>query len=231
MTPQERQMLDGLFERVRSAANGPRDAEAERYIADATRSTPSAAYMLAQTVLVQQQALENAAKHIEDLEAKGGAGGEPTSFLGNLGRSLFGGGTSAPPPQQAPDPRAYNSGYAPQQRPAYAPPPPQAGPWGGAPAAPAQGGGFLSGAVQTATGVAGGMLLGNALGGLFGGHGGGLFGGGTGGGGYGRGETVNNYYTDDPAGQHAEDVLQDMDQDQDAAQDSSNFGGGGDDNA
>ncbi len=241
MTPQERQMLDGLFERVRTAANGPRDAEAERYIADAARATPSAAYVLAQTVLVQQQALENAAKHIQDLESRGGsggAGGEPTSFLGNLGRSLFGGGPSAPQPP-TPDPRTYNSGYAPQQRPAYAPPPQQAGPWGGAaaaPAAPAQGGGFLSGAVQTATGVAGGMLLGNALGGLFGGHGGGLFGGGMGGGGYGRGETVNetvnNYYADDPAGQHAQDVLQDMDQDQDTAQDSGDYsGGGGDDNA
>ena len=228
MTPQERQMLDGLFERVRSAADGPRDAEAERYIADAARATPSTAYVLAQTVLVQQQALENAAKHIQDLESRsgaGGAGGEPTSFLGNLGRSLFGGGA----PAQQSDPRAYSP--APPQRQAYAPPPPQGGPWGGAPAAPAQGGGFLSGAEQTATGVAGGMLLGNALGGLFGGHGGGLFGGGMGGG-YGGGvnETVNNYYTEDPAGQHAQDVLQDQDQDQDYAQDSGGFGGG-DDNA
>jgi hypothetical protein len=234
MTPEERQMLDGLFDRVRAASNGPKDAEAERYIADATRSTPSAAYVLAQTVLVQQQALENASKHIQDLEAQaksgGGGSGEQGSFLGNIGRSLFGGSPSPSAPPRGPDPQSYQQqpAYAPQQRPTYAPPPAQGGPWGGAPAqAPAQGGGFLSGALQTATGVAGGVLLGNAIGGLFGGHSGGMFGGGFGGGGgLGGGEVINNYYESDPAGQHAEDVLQDQDQDQDYAQDNS---GGGDD--
>ena len=51
--------------------------------------------MLAQTVLVQQQALEAAAKRISELDAQAKAGGAPQqegSFLGNLGRSLFGGG-------------------------------------------------------------------------------------------------------------------------------------------
>ena len=249
MTPDERQMLAGLFERVRSAANGPKDSEAEAFISDAIRSSPSAGYVLSQTVLVQQQALEAAAKRISELDAqvKGGAGHEEGSFLGNLGRSIFGGAQpSTPSPARGPnDPRGYErdpgppQGYAPQQRPAYAPPPPQAGPWGGAQPAPAQGGGFLQGALQTATGVAGGVLLGNAIGGLFGGHGGGggLFGGGSAGG-LGQGETVNNYYgaAPDAAGQHAEDVLQDQDQDQDAQQDAyddsggSDLGGGGDDN-
>ena len=223
MTPEERQMLDGLFERVRTASNGPRDAEAERYIADATRTSPAAAYVLAQTVLVQQQALENATKHIQELEAQVKSGGDQGSFLGNIGRSIFGGGASAPPPPAyAPPPQ--RPAYAPQA-PAYAPAPQQGGPWG---AAPAQGGGFLSGALQTATGVAGGVLLGNAIGGLFGGHGGGgLFGGGMGGGG--EREVINNYYETDPAGQRAQDVLQDQDQDQDYAQDNSDSGGGGGD--
>jgi uncharacterized protein len=187
--------------------------------------------------------LEAAAKRITDLETqvKGGGGGghEEGSFLGNLGRSIFGGGQApAPSPARPYDPRGYErdpgppQGYAPQQRPGYAPPPPQAGPWGGGQPAP-QGGGFLQGALQTATGVAGGVLLGNAIGGLFGGHsGGGLFGGGSAGG-LGQGETVNNYYEAGPdaAGQHAEDVLQDQDQDQDAQQDAYDDGGGsGDDN-
>jgi hypothetical protein len=225
MTPEERQLLDGLFERVRAAANGPRDADAERYIADAARSTPAAAYVLAQTVLVQQQALENASKHIQDLEAQAKAGGEQGSFLGNIGRSIFG-GASPTPQQPAYAPPPQRPAYAPQA-PAYAPAPQQGGPWG---AAPAQGGGFMSGALQTATGVAGGVLLGNAIGGLFGGHSGGLFGGGFGGGsGVGGGEVINNYYETDPAGQHAEDVLQDQDQDQDDAQDAADFGGGGGD--
>ena len=223
MTPEERQMLDGLFERVRAASNGPRDAEAERYIADAARATPAAAYVLAQTVLVQQQALENATKHIQELEAQARSGaGDQGSFLGNIGRSLFGGSPSAPPPPSY-QPPPQRPAYAPSA-PAYAPAPQQGGPWG---APPAQGGGFLSGALQTATGVAGGVLLGNAIGGLFGGHGGGLFGGGLGGsGGLGGGEVINNYYETDPAGQHAEDVLQDQDQDQDYAQDNSDSGGG-----
>ncbi len=239
MTPDERQLLAGLFDRIRTASAGPMDREADAYIQDEMRSAPSAGYVLAQTVLVQQQALEAAAKHISELEAR--APSAPAtqpegSFLGNIGRSLFGGASQQPQPGASAQPRAYDArgyergpGPAPQygQGQAYAPPPPQAGPWG---APPASGGGFLQGAMQTATGVAGGVLLGNALGGLFGGHGGGLFGGGLAGGGSPR-ETINNYYeTSDPAGQHAQDVLQDMDQDQDDTQDAAD-GGGGDDYA
>src|SRR5579863_8094404 len=190
MTPEERQMLSGLFDRIRASAAGPRDQEADSFINDSMRATPAAAYVMAQTVLVQQQALEAAARHISELEAQAKA--QPAAapeggFLGNLGRSLFGGSApQAAAPQQPYDPRGYERdpgpAYAPQ-RPAYAPPPsyapappPQSGPWG----APPQSGGFLHGALQTATGVAGGVLLGNALGGLFGGHGGGMFGGGAG---------------------------------------------------
>ena len=247
MTPDERQLLSGLFDRIRAAAAsaGPMDREADAYIQDAMRGVPSAGYVLAQTVLVQQQALEAAAKHISELEARAqsaSAAQSDGSFLGNIGRSLFGG--AAPQPQAAPpaqsrayDARNYERGPGPAQPnaqgSAYAPPPPQAGPWG---APPASGGGFLQGAMQTATGVAGGVLLGNALGGLFGGHGGGMFGGGFGGGGLAGGglprETINNYYESaDPAGQHAQDVLQDMDQDQDDVQDSADDGGGSDDYA
>ncbi len=249
MTPEERQMLSGLFDRIRAAANGPRDAEADAFINDAARATPGAAYVLAQTVLVQQQALEAAARHIADMEAQAKAqppAPQEGGFLGNLGRNLFGGPPPVPAPAQRPyDPRAYERdpgpAYAPQ-RPAYAPPPPppQASPWSAPPPAPPQAGpwaaapqpgGFLHGALQTGAGVAGGMLLGNALGGLFGGHGGGggLFGGGLGGGGLGAPnetihETVNNYYGGEPGGQAMGDDRQGMNQD--AAFDP----GGGDDN-
>ena len=96
--------------------------------------------------------------------------------------------------------------------------------------APAAGRRVPSGALQTATGVAGGVLLGNAIGGLFGGHsgGGGLFGGGSG-----RrvraGRNRQQLLRIGPiaAGQHAEDVLQDQDQDQDDQQDAYDDGGGG----
>ena len=201
MTPDERQMLGGLFDRVNTAGSQARDPQAEAFINDAVRSAPFAPYVLSQTVLVQQQALEAAAHRIAELEAAAheadgrqqGQGG----FLGGLS-SIFGGGGNAP---QRPDPSAYRGPVPPQQG-NYAPPAqaqqpdpyqgqqPQRGPWG---APPAVGGGFLQNAMSTATGVAGGVVLGNLIGGLFGGHGGGggMFGGSamaqpT--------ETINNYY-------------------------------------
>ena len=70
MTPQERQMLADLFERIRSAAGDPRDAEAEAFIAEAVRAQPYAPYVLAQTALVQQHALDAAAQRIQELEAR-----------------------------------------------------------------------------------------------------------------------------------------------------------------
>ena len=255
MSPEERQMLADLFERVRGAAANPRDPQAEAFINDAVRALPFAPYVLAQTVLVQQHALEAATQRIADLEAQAkavpsaAAQGE-TSFLGNIGRSLFGGAPApAPAPQAARPGNPYDaSGYqrsaAPAPPPGYAPQPqpqayaaaPQPGPWG-APA-PSAGGGFLSGALHTAAGVAGGMVLANAVEGLLGGRGGlfggsGLMGGGLAGGGLAGGsgfmpsafaeprETVNNYFINstDASGQRPEDALQDQDQDQDQAQD------------
>ncbi len=102
MTPEERQMLAGLFERINAAGAAPRDRDAETFINDAVRGAPFAPYVLAQTVLVQQHALEVASKRISDLEAAAQHATDPAqeqgSFLGNLGRSIFGGPSSAPPP-------------------------------------------------------------------------------------------------------------------------------------
>ncbi len=218
MTPEERQMLAGLFDRVNAAGAQPRDAQAEALINDAVKSAPFAPYVLAQTVLVQQHALEAAARHIQDLEAAAQQAPQDQGggFLGNLGRSIFGGGPSAPPPQPGYPPQAQpGPGYAPPPPSGYAPQRP--GPWGGgAPQAqapypqqggyppPPQGGGFLQNAASTATGVAGGVVLGNLLGGLFGGHGGGggLFGGGSNagflGGGQGGGNETVNIFEDGP---------------------------------
>jgi hypothetical protein len=111
MTPEERQMLGGLFQRVNSAAATQRDPEAESFINDAVRTAPHAPYVLAQTVLVQQQALEAAANHISQLEAAAQQVPEQNeehgSFLGNLGKSIFGSGPSSAPPRPDPDPQAY----------------------------------------------------------------------------------------------------------------------------
>ena len=213
MSPEERQLLTGLFDRIHASANTPRDPEAEALIANAVKDQPYSPYFLAQAVIVQNQALEAANQRLNDLQSQINSQqpqGQPAGggFLSSLG-SIFG-GPSAPPepsrpqqplpggpwgqPPQAQAPRAY-----PQQPSSY---PPQT-PWG-APPVGGGGGGFLSGALQGAAGVAGGVLLADSIRSLFGGHGGG-FGGlgiGTGvgglGSGLGGGETVvNNYYDDD----------------------------------
>ena len=202
MTPEERQMLADLFERIKATSATPRDAQAEAFINDAARAAPFAPYVLAQTVLVQQHALEAAAHRIAELEA---ARAESRSAAGSgklprqpgqddLWRRRPSAAAPARPSYEAP---AYQRGPGAAPGPGYPPPPqaygaPQPGPWG-APA-PSRGGGFLQNAASTAAGVAGGVALGNLLGGLFGGHsGGGLFGSGFGGAGIpgGGNETVN----------------------------------------
>lgn len=243
MTPDERQLLTGLFDRMTGAANQPRDREAEAFIADRVRGQPYAAYLLSQTVIVQEQALRAAADKIQMLEtqAQGGQPPEETSFLGNLGKSIFGGGQASAPQRQPAQPAggAWGQGYAQAQ-------PPQGGPWSGggqgyAPqgAAP-QGGGFLRGALGAAAGVAGGVLAADALRGLFGGHNN-PFGIASGGGGLGAagGETiVNNFYGDDaggsgPGGFSQADIEANAQQDflQDQSDDFADGGdtGGGDD--
>lgn len=171
MSPEERQLLDQLFARIRDASQAPRDREAEAYIADAVRAQPYAPYLMAQTVIVQEEALKQAGARIEALEAElknkqaEGAG----SFLGGLGKSVFGGGS------------------VPSVRPAPAPEPPRANPWGQSPGAPQPmgqpfnnpmfgqpqggGGGFLQTAMATAAGVAGGALLAHGLQSMFSGAG------------------------------------------------------------
>ena len=215
MTPDERQMLADLFERLGASAQTPRDAQAEAFINDSVRAQPYAPYLLAQTVLVQSHALEGAQRRIAELEAQVRAGAQApaqeTSFLGGLGRSLFGGAStpSAQPRAGAYDASSYSrsAGAPPPPPPAYAPPQqgyapqpqayaPQPGPWG---AAPSAGGGFLSSALTTAAGVAGGMVLANSLEHMIGGGRGGLFGGSGGFGGQAPvQETINNYYEAPP---------------------------------
>jgi len=46
MTPQERQLVDELFERLARLENAPRDAEAERAISDGLSHAPHAIYPL-----------------------------------------------------------------------------------------------------------------------------------------------------------------------------------------
>jgi len=176
MTPDERNMLTDLANKFAQTPAPPRDPEAEEFIRTHIGNRPDALYMMTQTVLVQNIALQRAQQQIQDLQR--GAQVQPAaagSFLGG-----------AAAPQGAPRPQ-----YA--APPQYSAPQPQYA----APAAPPSGGGgssFLRGAAQTAAGVAAGTLAVDAIGSLFhgfGGGGGGMFGGGSE-----RPveEIVNNYY-------------------------------------
>jgi len=73
LTREDRNAIDGLFERLREAEQrgGPRDAEAEAYIRQKIAAHPAAPYYLAQTVVVQQEALKEAERRMEQLERNG----------------------------------------------------------------------------------------------------------------------------------------------------------------
>ncbi len=265
MTPDERQLLSGLFDRIRGGANQPRDREAETFIGDAVRTQPYAPYLMAQTVIVQEQALRAASEKLQQLEAQlaeakaagGGQQGGETSFLGNLGKSLFGAGGSQQPPRPAvPTTGGYGPAPLPNEAHPYNPQTQPRGPWGntggGAPGGgfmggmgqdQGGGGGFLKGALGAAAGVAGGVLLADSIRGLFGGvHNPYGIASGFDGGGFGApgGETVvNNYYENGPGGGgdavdpgYADDAQQDYQQDVadgDLGGDSLDPGTGGDD--
>jgi hypothetical protein len=180
MTPQERDLITGLFQRLQSLPAGEIDAEARELIERLGREQPLALYLLSQTAIVQEHALKGAQSHIGELESKlaqlsaGAPAAQPQhrSFLsGLLGGAL--GGAAASGQAGGPaggsgggqgsgpwggQPAAARPGYAPSgyAQPAAAPAA-APGPW----ASPAASGGpsFLHSALSTAAGVAGGALL------------------------------------------------------------------------
>ena len=69
MTPQERQLIDDLFDRLAKLENTPRDPEAMSAIMQGLRKAPNGVYALVQTTLVQDEALKRANSRIQELEA------------------------------------------------------------------------------------------------------------------------------------------------------------------
>jgi len=184
MTPQERQLVDELFDRLSKLENAPRDPDAIAAISDGLRKAPGAIYALVQTVLLQDEALKRAHARIQELEA-GHAPEQAQSggFLDTMRDTLFGGGPSrgsvpnVPPRDARP---VWNSGGAMQQtQPGYGQPPygqaygqgPGQGPAQGYGAPPIGGGGgsFLGTAAAAAAGVVGGSLLLSSIRGMMGG--------------------------------------------------------------
>lgn len=146
MQNQERELITGLFGRLQPFESQPRDAEADALIRDLAARQPASAYLLVQTVLVQEQALKGAQERIAELEAKAAAAPAAAAggFLGSAPKiGPWGAAQSAP---QAPAPRpSVPSTRSPLQA--------AVGQQG------AGGGGFLRTAMATAAGVAGGALL------------------------------------------------------------------------
>lgn len=146
MQGQERDLIEGLFNRLKAYEAQPRDAEAERLIASLVANQPGAPYLLTQTVLVQEQALKAAQQRIADLEAKSATATTASGFLESAPRIGPWGAAPAATSQPAVPP------VPPARSPLQAAVAPQA-------AAPGVGGSFLRSALATAAGVAGGALL------------------------------------------------------------------------
>jgi len=218
LTPQEEQLLNSLIERVNQTELQEKDPDAEALIQQKLGPNPDALYMLAQTVLVQNIALDQAKAQIgqlqqqlQQVQQQRPQPAHATSFLGRL----LGEHEQAPqvrPQAAVPPPYQPVPQYAPPQAqpyPAYGQP--QFVPVGGQPS-------FLSGALQTAAGVAAGALAFEGVESILHGfgHGGyGMGGPGYGMGGFGMGEhpteVVNNNYYDEPGRgtEHGEHHMQD----------------------
>ena len=91
MTPQERQLIDDLFDRLAKLESSPRDAEAMSAIMQGLRNAPNAVYALVQTALVQDEALKRANDRIQELEAgRGGEQNQSGGFLDSMHDAIFG---------------------------------------------------------------------------------------------------------------------------------------------
>jgi uncharacterized protein len=199
MTPQERQLIDDLFDRLAKVESAPRDAEAMSAIMQGLRNAPNAIYPLVQTVLLQDEALRRAADHIQQLEQGGKQDqGQSGGFLDSMRDRIFGqtnqphGSVPNVPPPVPESRPVWNSGQVLQQTqgqgqgqydqgygqgygqggyggPGYGQGYGQGGPYGGPQSAFGGGGSFLGTAAATAAGVIGGSLLMNSIRGMTGG--------------------------------------------------------------
>src|SRR5437764_15077291 len=84
MTPQERELIEGVARRLRDTRLPEKDLEADRLIRAEIGSQPDSLYLLTQTVIVQEQGLRHAQERIRQLES-GAAGPSRGSFLGGAG--------------------------------------------------------------------------------------------------------------------------------------------------
>ena len=138
MNQQERDIIAGLFDRLKSAESQQRDPEVDAFIKERLVQQPGAVYALLQSMYVSDQALNDLSRQNEAMQGQLRAmqgqidqlhqqlQRQPEPQQGGFLSSIFGSKPAAPPP--AP-PRPLGMGMA--------PPPPG---FGQQPAAPAYGG-------------------------------------------------------------------------------------------
>jgi uncharacterized protein len=187
MTPQERQLVDDLFDRLAKVESAPRDPDAIAAMQEGLRKAPNAIYALVQTVLLQDEALKRANARIQELEqAHAPEQQQSGGFLDSMRDTVFGkeqrgSVPNVPPP--VPNRPVWNSGQVMQQsqgggygqgygQPGYGPQGYGQGGYGPSAGAPPFGGGgsFLGTAAAAAAGAVGGSLLLNSIRGMMGGH-------------------------------------------------------------
>ena len=166
MTPEERDLVIQLFDRLAALEDAQRDPEAERLIKDGLRQAPNAPYALVQTVLVQDEALKRADARIRELEGAVDAPPRDTSFLGGARDSLLGRRGSVPSVRSGEAAAGASPGMSSAWRntgapamPAQGVPPPGYGSPGYGSPPMGQGGSFLGTAAAAAAGMIGGSLL------------------------------------------------------------------------
>ena len=80
MTDEERQLIQGLTDRIRNAPAPQIDRDADNLIRQNIGQRPDALYILTQTVLIQEMALTQAKQQIEQLKAQAPAAAVASVF-------------------------------------------------------------------------------------------------------------------------------------------------------
>ena len=186
MHAEEKNLIDGLFSRLRDAEgqSAPREAQAEALINEHVARQPAAPYYMAQAIIVQENAIQQLDARVKELEAQieslkrvqsapqQGSGGFLAGLFGSRSQAQAQPASAAASAAASAQP-ARSGWHEPAvgNRNGFGQPAGfgQSAGFGQQPgfgqrgAHAQQGGGFLSGALQTAAGVAGGMVLGNLL--------------------------------------------------------------------
>src|SRR5687768_14512468 len=112
MDQNERQIIDELFGKLHQAEaqSSPRDPQADTYIREQVGRQPAAPYLMAQAIVMQEQALAASQARIQELEEQ--LRTRPAAGGGGFLSGLFGGGAPQQPTPSAHSPWGSQRGPA-----------------------------------------------------------------------------------------------------------------------